>query len=242
MDILESIDDYFSGKLSPELKAAFEKRVTDDASFAKEVAFYLSAQQVLKERLTQEKKEHFKTLYQQNAIPPKGKLKSLQWKAMLSVAASILVIAGLWFFFAQRESPKTIAQKYIHDHLETLSIQMSAAQDSLQHGIHLYNDGKYDESLQIFETLSAQHNDDAEAKKYAGIVSLQVKQYDKALKYFTALEQQHLYANPGKFYHALCLMMRNAPGDKPAAKHLLQEVIDEDLEGKEFAVQWLSRL
>jgi hypothetical protein len=34
-----------------------------------------------------------------------------------------------------------------------------------------------------------------------------------------------LYANPGKFYHALTLLERNLPGDKQQVKILLEQVV-----------------
>jgi tetratricopeptide (TPR) repeat protein len=81
-----------------------------------------------------------------------------------------------------------------------------------------------------------------EVKKYAGIVSLRLGQYDKAINYFSQLANYtQLYANPGKFYHALTLMKRNRPGDKQTAKILLEQVVQNDLEEKETAQQWLKK-
>jgi tetratricopeptide (TPR) repeat protein len=85
-------------------------------------------------------------------------------------------------------------------------------------------------------------NCDISAKKYAGIVYLRLSNYDKALAYFQDLEKYtSLYANPAIFYHALTLMKRNQPGDKQTAKQLLQQVVQNNLEGKGNAKQWLDK-
>ena len=66
--------------------------------------------------------------------------------------------------------------------------------------------------------------------------------YDKALEYFTILEADTgLYSNPGKFYKAITLLKRNKDGDKDAAKLLLEQVRDENLEGKKEAEEWLKK-
>jgi FimV-like protein len=50
-----------------------------------------------------------------------------------------------------------------------------------------------------------------------------------------------LYSNPGQFYKALALLLRNESGDKDQAKELLQKVIDEDQEGSKMAQEWLEK-
>ena len=80
-----------------------------------------------------------------------------------------------------------------------------------------------------------------EAKKYAGIVSLRLKDYDKAINYFSLLENYtNLYANPGKFFHAIALLKRNKPGDKEQAKALMEQVVQNNLDGKEDAQKLLN--
>lgn len=116
---------------------------------------------------------------------------------------------------------------------QTLGVTMGS-QDSLETGLSLYNSGKLAEALTMFETLAKNSTaNNTNAKKYAGIVSLRLQNYDKALAYFSMLEAEtSLYSNPGKFYKAVTLLKRNKNGDKEAAKSLLIQVRDNDLEGK----------
>jgi tetratricopeptide (TPR) repeat protein len=115
--------------------------------------------------------------------------------------------------------------------------------DSMQTGLKLFNSDKLTEALSIFETLVKSDPKNSEAKKDAGIVSLRLNNYDKALEYFTMLATDtSLYSNPGKFYEAVTLLKRNKDGDKETAKLLLQQVRDENLEGKSEAEEWLKKL
>jgi anti-sigma factor RsiW len=75
------IEAYFSGALSPEERKEFEKRIEMDKNFAEEVAFYLSAKQVLKEELIKEKKDWFRQLADQN---PDLEKKPAQVRTMYS--------------------------------------------------------------------------------------------------------------------------------------------------------------
>ena len=118
---------------------------------------------------------------------------------------------------------------------------MGNKQDSLQEGLSLYNEGRYEEALKQFENMVQNDTSFIEAKKYAGIISLRMEQYEKAINYFLQLENYtQLYANPGKFYHALTLLKRNKQGDTETARLLLQQVVENDLEGKEEAENLLG--
>ena len=69
-----------------------------------------------------------------------------------------------------------------------------------------------------------------------------LEQYDKAINYFSQLgNYTYFMQTPGKFYHALTLMKRNQPGDNETAKQLLQQVVENDLEGKKDAEEWLKK-
>jgi hypothetical protein len=51
-----------------------------------------------------------------------------------------------------------------------------------------------------------------------------------------------LYSNPAKILQSVTLMERNLPGDAAMARQLLQNIVANDLEGKEFAQEWLKKM
>ena len=119
---------------------------------------------------------------------------------------------------------------------------MGNREDSLQKGLRLYNDGMHREAMNLFESLVRMDTTFIDAKKYAGIAALRLEEYENALHYFSLLASDtQLYANPGKFYQALTLLKRNRPGDKEAARQLLQAVVNEDLERSKEAEDWLKK-
>lgn len=241
MDNLEYIENYFKKDNTAEQKLQFENKILNDAGFADDVAFYISANGAMKQELYEEKKQRFREMYESHkVIVMKPRVKTL-WKYL--VAASVIVAAFLitWFLSSDGSSPHQLADNYIKQNFKTLNVTMGNS-DSLQRGISLFNSGKQNEALSVFGTLENNDASNSEATKYAGIVSLRLGNYDKALHYFSLLEADTaLYSNPGKFYKAITLLERNKEGDKEQAKQLLQEVVDKDLEGKNEAEKWLKR-
>ena len=242
---LEYIDAYFNQQLNAEETRQFEQKISEDEKFADEVSFYLSAKRALKEQVTQEKKERFKQLLEQNSsltnVPQGGRVKKM-WVYRLSAAAAMLIcIFFAWYlFFSRSASPAQMADNYISENFKNLPVTMGEP-DSLQNGFRLYNEGQYNSALEQFETILQKDSTNYLAKKNLGIVYLRLGNYDKALLYFQQLENYSRFSNPAVFYQALTLMKRDQPGDKQKARQLLQQVDKNNLEYKPIAHEWLKK-
>jgi tetratricopeptide (TPR) repeat protein len=248
IDYSDFIDRYFNKTLNKDEVDRFEKMLADDQKFAEQVAFYISTTQVLKEQLIIEKKERFKELLgQQNAIVGINRdrvpVRKLWIYRAIAAAALIILLISSWYLFYSRPLPvQQTADTYIQQHLISLPVNMSASMDSIQQGLKLYNDGNLNQALNTFVSIIKRDTANYSAKKYLGIVYLRLADYDQAFLFFQQLENYPLYSNPAIFYQALTLMKRNRSGDKPNAKQLLQRVVDNDLEGKAVALQWLKKM
>jgi tetratricopeptide (TPR) repeat protein len=243
---LEYIDAYFQRTLDPEEIKRFEQKIAEDKEFADEVAFYLSAKQSLKAEADREKKEWFRELLAQQRpvinINHHRNTKRI-WIYRVSAAAAVLIcVFFAWYFFFSNNSvtPQQMADNYINDNFKTLSVKMGA-RDSIQDGIDFYNKGQYDAAIKQFESIGQRDTGNYNVKNYLGIIYLRLGNYDKALQYFKQFENDTLEANPSQINQALTLLKRNLPGDKQKAKELLQQVKDNDLEGKEIALKLLDK-
>lgn len=249
MDNTEYIESYFTNELVPDQAREFEKRIESDPIFAEEVAFYLSAFKISRELAQTEKKEHFKKLYKDNYSEDQitAKIISVKnpFRRFIYYASAAAVIAGLIFGvyrFTNTTTPQQLATQYEKENLQTLGVTMSSHADSIQTGIRLYNDGKYTEALLHFETIIRSDTSNSDAIKYAGYSALMLKKYDDALNLFKELEAYKMYSNPALFLQALTLFDRNQPGDATNAKHLLEQTVQNDLDGKETAQDWLKKM
>lgn len=241
MDNLDYIENYFTNTPGTELTLEFEERIKLDPGFAEEVAFYLAAKEVSKEASGLEKKQHFKEAYQKNRV-----VRSTHFRKLAYYIAAAAVISGLIFgvyTFFRPVSPQQLASQYEKEQLQTLPVTMSARSDSLQTGLRLYNDGKFSEALVQFEDIIRSDSSVFAAKEYAGITALRLKEYDKALSWFEQMQtHKGLYSNPAQILQAVTLMERNLPGDTAKAKQLLKNIVSDDLDGKEFAQEWLKKM
>ena len=244
MSELSYIDKYFKKELTREQIVEFERKIIDDPFFAEEVAFYCSTMQAITDQTAEEKKKQFRKIYDegkmQNSSKPAVIKKS--W-VYIAAAAAVFGLIISWYLFARPSSIQQLADRYIKQtfHAE-MGVKMSGNEDSLDAAIGLYNENKLPEALKQFEMIIESDSTAGLPKKMAGIVSLKLRDYDKAIDYFSQLEDLNLYSNPGKLYHAIALIKRNRNGDKEIVKQLLQLVIEQDLEGKETAQEWLKAL
>src|SRR4029079_7769271 len=99
----EYIDAYFNQTLSHQEVERFEQKLTEDKAFAEDVAFYLSAKQVVIEQREKEKKDWFKQLLpgQDSIIETQknARLKTLWIYRSLAAAAIFVVLAVSWYLF-----------------------------------------------------------------------------------------------------------------------------------------------
>ena len=244
MEHMEYIDDYFKGSNTQAQKQEFERRIVEDASFAEDVAFYVSTHQVAQQQSVAEKKQRFRELYNEQRETPVVQLpvrKFSRFAMAASITGVLLTLSVVFFFRNNSSSSQQLADTYATEHWKKLGVLMDTDHDSLQQGLKLYNEGKFAESAVIFESILKTDSSNDYAKKYLGIAFFSVGNYEKALQYFSLLAANtSLQSNPGVLYEAITLLKRNKPGDKEAAKDLLQQIVKDDLEGKREAKEWLK--
>ena len=158
----------------------------------------------------------------------------------VAAACLVLVMAGYFLFYQQ--TPERIAANFIQETYSQLSQNMDASKDSIQLGISAYNDKNYVRALALFNGVRKKDSTNSDAKKYAGLAYLQLKDYDNALERFKELSgMKGLYSNSGDILQATTLLQRNAAGDKNAAKNLLHRVVQQKKEGQETAKKALEK-
>jgi tetratricopeptide (TPR) repeat protein len=233
MTNLERIENYYDHTLSEAERETFEAELKSDPALAEEVAFWVQAHAAAQEEAKARRKAEFVQLGKKVA---RSNQRAVTYA--LSLAASVLLAIGfVWYtFWKELPSDNDISQawatNYIEKNFSQLTTQMSGSSDSLQLGVSSYNSGDLPMAQAIFSQLLERDSLNAEAEKYAGIVSLRRSDYDQAIKHFHRLSTRtDLVSNPGKFYEALALLKRNLPLDNKKAENLLNEVKEGKLEG-----------
>jgi tetratricopeptide (TPR) repeat protein len=238
------IDDYFNGLLTADEKLKFAQRCETDEQFADEVAMYISSRDAMRAELLEQKKNEWKLL----GTTPVVELKKTETKVinmsrwyMLAAAASIIGIVFLFNPFSK--SADELANDYVKNNLEQLSVTMDGRKDSLQTAINLYNKKEYANAVVIFDDLYTKDSTQTDALKFAGLTYMMQDKTNEAISKFDELAaKQNLFSNPGLFYKALVLLKRNTGTDKEDAKKLLQQVTEQQLEGSKEAAVWLKKI
>ena len=237
---MERVDDFFEKRLSGKEKEQFESDLKSDPELRQSVALFLASKQAAADEAQSQllSTRHREWVLSQRAFSPRPALQV--WVA--AAAVLILAIGLVWYqFFNQNYDLKHLSAAYSEENFTTLNMTMGGSEDSLKRATEFFNKGAYQKAGSICESILKNDPKNAQAKKIAGIVSLKLLDYDKAITYFHELgQQEYLQDNPGKFYEAIALIQRDLPLDKKKAESLLQEVITGNLEGKEQAEKWLK--
>ncbi|MBB6005001.1 M48 family metallopeptidase [Arcicella rosea] len=237
--MLERIESYFNNTLSNEERQLFETQLANDTTLANEVAFYLNTKIAARENAKEKRKQEFEEL--RKKLAKNNKIRLNGW--ITGIAASVLIAFITWVFVQKNGvNADEIADVYIQEHFENLPVKMDGSTDSLQMGLRFFNQKAFNNAQSVFEEMLERKPDSAEVLKVSGITALKLGDYQKAVIRFHELgEQENLFANPGKFYEALALM-KIKPLNKKAIEELLNEVINNDLEGKQTAIEILKQL
>lgn len=242
---MEYIENFFQGELSQEETQVFEAKCENDPTFAEEVSLYITMREGLKTALYNQKKKEFDDLYaelSENASASQPIMRKLVPYVSAAAAACVLIFFA-WLFYWQGPSPQQMANNYIDENLQTLSLTMGDSQDSLQMGIAAFNQKDYESAETIFQQLAQHEEVSAEAVKNLGLTYLVTEQYDKALAQFDTLSAYtNLYDNPGLLYKAITLMKRNTDNDKEEARQILEKIIEQQLSGSQEAQEWIKHL
>ena len=239
----ERIEAYFKKELSDSEKKQFEMDLETNSELAESVAFYL----LVKDAAQKNAESRNSRLAERHAEWQKlntSQSQPLTRRIAYLVAAALILIAFClgWLLLNSRiETREQMANAYVQENFSTLNVQMSGNADSLQQAINEFNKGVYTKSELLLDDILTRDPENAEALKIAGIVSLRMQNYDKAITYFKRLgNQKGLFSNPGRFYEAIAHLQRGLPLDKKEADSLLHEVIDGNLDGKEEARKWVK--
>lgn len=237
-ETLEYIDAYFNEALNAEERRQFENRCVADEAFASEVAFYVTAREEARQALIKQKQQWKR----ESATVVKLNKKPLVLRWMPYAAAACLVLVMAFYFLFGMNSPKRLASDYVKTKYSYLSNTMDASRDSLQMGISEYKKKNYEHAAALFEGVKNKDSANSDAKRYAGLAYLQLKDYDKAIGCFKELSaMKGLYTNNGDILVATTLLQRDATGDKETAKALLEKVAKENEDGSDVAKKILEK-
>jgi len=215
----KQIDDYINGSLSKESKKAFEAQLAKDSNLANELNFRQqlsqSVQQVTETETNQaisemvsslEQEGYFEKLsneFNQNQPNKKGlkdnnkKILKL-WPRILTIAASLLLLIGVafWFWAKQNYSNQALAQHSLTgSQMETLLRSNQNNADIFEEGILALNQNNFTKAISFFKTIESTDNAFPDALLLLSIAQFKIGNYEEAISNSQQLVTRNTHLN-----------------------------------------------
>jgi cytochrome c-type biogenesis protein CcmH/NrfG len=211
-ETIETIEQYINDEMSPTEREDFELRLAADEELRTDLELYNSINTTMSASPNED--ELRKTLQQMNKKYFVGEtaIKKGSFKKWLAVAASLVFIIAVSFYFLLANKPsaeKLYAQYAQH---ETLNIQLRGnAADSLKEkAAAAFNNKNYGVALPLAETWLQQNPGDVQMQFSVGICYLETGNYIQAEKIFLLLNAgQSAYSDAAQWYLGLTALKQN---------------------------------
>lgn len=203
-ELIEKIDDYLMERLPKADQAEFEQQIESDPELAAKVqeqrqvlhAVELMGDAEMKAQIG----EAIRNRNQQSA-----KIRPINWKRGLAIAASVALLVFAYFFYTNPASNDAMYANYY----ETYNISAGSRSDNMGQEISAatsaYKAKNYQQALTQFEAIYAA-TQDTKWLLAQGLSQMELQQFDAALNSFQPLIQQKdpLYLEQALWYAALC--------------------------------------
>lgn len=235
MDKETLINNYFEQILSAEEQKEFDLLLESDAYFATEIAF----QKNLKKAITRNEREDLrKKLKLFETAKPISKVKSFK---IWYVAASILLVCGLGFYFSQN-SNSDLYDNYYQSYPNVIAptVRGENSADIKAEAFFEYDNGNYEKALVLFSTIYETEKDDY-ALFYKALSQMELQKTTDAIASFEQIDlsKKNAFTPFVKWYLALSYLKEN---QKEKVIPLLKSLSETENPQQEMAKKLLKKL
>ncbi len=205
-ETLEKIEQYFNDEMLPQERKDFELRLSTDDELRNQFELYNSINKTMGATPNEYELRHTLQQMNQKYFAAGGAVKRGAFKKWLAIAASLIFIIALSFYFIMQSKPsaeKLYAQFAQHMPLN-IQLRASAADSVAQKAAKEFNNKNYKSALPLLEAYLQQQPDAVQIKFSLGICYLETEKYDEAVKIFSAIfSTQTAFTETAKWYIAL---------------------------------------
>jgi len=209
---IEKIEQYSNDEMSPQERKDFELQLASDEELRNDFELYNNVNTTMSASPNENELRH--TLQQMNekyfakdAVVKKGSFK--KW---LAIAASLIFIIALSFYFLMQSRPsaeKLYAQFAQHTNLN-IQLRGTAADSLAEQAAAIFNSKDYSSALPMMEKYLQQQPDDIQMKFSEAICYLETGKPNEAEKIFAVIAGgQTAFGETAKWYLALTALKEN---------------------------------
>lgn len=224
-DNTDIIEAFLNNELGAEERTAFENRIEQEPDLLEEIALHRKIRGFVKENEIDKLKNQVKNWMLEEEVKPK-KIVLFSRTNLLRIAASIVLISGLgWFYFNSQSSDNQYLTELVGQNPGTLQ-----GSDDRNTWTQLFQEKKYAEVISV---LMKKEQMNPEEVYFLGLSYAAETNYSKAITQFSkTILQDSVYAEKANWALALVYLKQN---NEILAKPLLEKIADSDSEFSEKA-------
>ena len=225
MEDIELIENYHEGRLNEEEKSSFEARLLNDSNLKLEFDIYKNIVTGIKEIGNKTLKENLISLDKEFDAETKTiELKNVKasYFKTFSIAASVLIIAGLsvfYIYFNNSNYPE-LATKY-YEQETGLPVEMGINKNRWDDVMNDYKTGNYTEAKSKLKKIVNINKNDT-ASYFLGVVNYELKNYGEAINSFSNVKLPSFYFEKSNYRLVLTYLKTN---EKKEAIRLINEAL-----------------
>lgn len=219
------IDSYFDGTLDEGEKAAFQKRLEEDAAFReaynlrKSMDIFLKGQSgkaALKKDLESLNTQFFNEEQDQVKKSKVVNLRPRMWRFVAAAAAILLLIFAINYFLPRQN----LYQQYAD--VGKMTLVQKGPETALGKAEIAYNSKDFETAAQELQLHLSQNPEDIQAKYFLGLAAIESDQFDRAMEIFTELDAGNSAYKPfAKWWMA---MVHLKSGNLEKCREVLQQI------------------
>jgi tetratricopeptide (TPR) repeat protein len=210
----EYIDRYLQGEMAPDEKNWFEKEIEGNLSLKQEIRLRKQVDIVLADNNLMELKAQLDLIHNEIfVVSEKGKGTIRKIYRRIYASAGALVIVSI-LFSVYLSSRNFSNSKLIEDFYKPASASLNfrsanEGQDQLTKAMDFYKGHKYQQAIELFETILKQDSTKIGLNLYSGISHMEIKEYDIASDRFQKiiLNQPNPFVESAKWYLGMSYLM-----------------------------------
>lgn len=238
----EQIDKYLQGQLSADERTAFEARCKAEPALAAALGDFVSAEHAARRYARQARFGELNAMYDELAASGKTKVRSMNLRTyMMVAAAAVVALAGVFLGYQQLKPTSPAGLYAAHVTPFPLSFQRGASTEDLNQLSEVYYQKDYEKAIILAENLLADSTVENKNKLYMclGMSLLFNGQTTEAIAAFHQVDSVSSFIENAQWYTALAYLKAK---DLAAAKPIFEQIASSDHYKRQVAVEILENL
>ena len=236
----EDIEKYLSGDMEATEKQHFEKLLSADTGFARQVREHRQAHEVVALYARANIKDRVKSIHSRVKSEQKTTTNGFSMMKIAASVALLAVVGSLYLYISYNYNTGHLATNAFEPYPNRFRTMGGVGEDTFATGLRAYDLQNYAEAVTHFSQVSVENEKYLDARFYMGVAYLSMEAYTDALSPLKlVIEENTLYEESAKWYLSLAYLHLDMEEE---AKKILKEIIEEDGAKSQLAKVLLKNL